>query len=690
MFAKKGIASQPHDALRRSLGLFAAVALAAMIASGLHAEEPAGTGAARNTRMAGIPRIAYRSFWPQERYNRQFAEAGVKLVFIYPANTICSINVPYSNYPQIWTGPGQYNWQSLDDHIGDILKWNPEARLMVMVDLNTPAWWVRAHGGDEDFLRRVEATPDAPNLPHRCAGSGGADSFCHLGEVALRDDFRRDAKEYLRAFLEYSESKYRDKIVAYQLSCGGTCEWYDWQKGNPGPLKHAAFAERMGRPGLQVPADRQETTHPLFYDPVKDAERIAYWKFHNQLIAEAILDFAAEARQTIRERVPVGVFFGYIMELGANRLLYEGHLDYDRVFQSPLLGYITEPADYQNRRGGGTGGFLYSIDSLFANGKGAWHEVDHRTYCFADSKEVAIRRLTGNGKRIDLPTQAEAIGALRREFAMAMIHGSHLWWFDMFGGWFDAPELMANMKTMTAISERFADTGPGKAEVAVLADAHSMYYVDGRSRLADSLLRELQFSMFRAGVPWRCYSLADLPKLDMSPYKVIILPNLFVVTPEKRKLLDDKLFRDGKTIVLPFAPGIITDGRYDPANIEILTGVKVDGVSHPGQPQKTIHHDHGAWTSVFLPRPELPAELLRGIFAKAGVHIYSDHDDSFYANDDLIALHSGTGGPRTFRLPEPRKVTELFGNRTVSDQPVTEFTETFEPMETRLYWLEGN
>ncbi|MFH1922152.1 MAG: hypothetical protein ABIP48_19995 [Planctomycetota bacterium] len=399
----------------------------------------------QSTRMSGLPRVAYRSFWPQERYNRQFAEAGVKLVFIYPSNTICSLNVPYSNYPQIWTGPNEYNWKSLDDHIGDVLKWNPKAKLMVMIDLNTPAWWVRSHG-DDSFLRLAETTPGAANLPHRAAGSGGADSFCHLAEVSLRDDFKRDAKRYMRKFLEYTESKYKDKIVTYQLSCGGTCEWYDWQRGKPGPLKHAAFAKWMGRPGLEVPEDREKTSHYLFYDPVKDADKIAYWRFHNGLIADAMLDFAAEAKRVIQDRVPVGTFHGYIMELASHRLLYEGHLAFDRTFQSPLLGYNTEPADYRNRRGGGTGGFLYCIDSLFANNKGAWHEVDHITH-------------------------------------------------------------------------------------------------------------------------------------------------------------------------------VLKDG-------------------------------------------------------------------TFYANDELIALHSGQGGQRTFRLPEPRKVTELFEGRTVSDSPVIEFTETFEPMETQLYWLE--
>jgi len=35
-------------------------------------------------------------------------------------------------------------------------------------------------------------------------------------------------------------------------------------------------------------------------------------------------------------------------------------------------------------------------------------------------------------------------------------------------------------------------------------------------------------------------------------------------------------------------------------------------------------------------------------------------------------------------------VTELFEDRPVSDLPVAEFTETFEPMETRLYWLSAS
>ena len=67
-------------------------------------------------------------------------------------------------------GPGRYNWDALDRQINEILAWNPDAKLMCMIDLNTPPWWIESHDG--------------------------ADSFRIFGHVAAGDDYRRDAKEY--------------------------------------------------------------------------------------------------------------------------------------------------------------------------------------------------------------------------------------------------------------------------------------------------------------------------------------------------------------------------------------------------------------------------------------------------------------------------------------------------------------
>ena len=464
-------------------------------------------------------------------------------------------------------------------------------------------------------------------------------------------------------------------------------EWFDLARGAPGPLKHAAFAKAMGRPGLKVPEDRNQPTHSLFYDPVKDADKVAYWRFHHKVVADAILDFAGEAKRIVKDRARIGLFFGYIMAHGKDKLLYWGHLDYDRVFQSPLTGSFSAPGVYQHRGAGGTSGFQFAPDAILANGNLAWHEIDHRPHVLKKSRTPVVQRMTQKGKRLDFNTPEETTACLRREFALAMITGCHLWWFDMFGGWFDDPGMMAEIKHMTQLAERFAETGPGRCEVAMLVDADSMYYVNGRTELGDTVIRKLQFALFKTGVPWRCHSLADLPKLDMSPFKVVILPNLFAVTPEKRKWLDEKVLRQKKHVVTVFAPGIITDGRYDVANLGKLTGIPVERLGKPGEPQQTSYHACDGWTSVFLSRPQMSPELLRDIFRKAGVHVYNDDREPFYVNDELMALHTAKGGPRTFHLPGPCHVVELFENRVVSPKAVTTFTEDFPPMTTRLYHL---
>ena len=67
------------------------------------------------------------------------------------------------------------------------------------------------------------------------------------------------------------------------------------------------------------------------------------------------------------------------------------------------------------------------------------------------------------------------------------------------------------------------------------------------------------------GAPWEIYSLADLPRLDTSRFRMIVLPNLFALTEEKRAWLNEKVFAGDRHIVFGHAPGIITGGRFDPA-----------------------------------------------------------------------------------------------------------------------------
>ncbi len=47
----------------------------------------------------------------------------------------------------------------------------------------------------------------------------------------------------------------------------------------------------------------------------------------------------------------------------------------------------------------------------------------------------------------------------------------------------------------------------------------------------------------------------------------------------------------------------------------------------------------------------MPASLYRELARGAGVHIFSDREDVFYANRSLICLHAKSDGRRTLHFP---------------------------------------
>ncbi len=149
--------------------------------------------------------FAFRSFRPDSATMGEFGTAGVKVHCIFPANTLCSLAVPYSLYPPVWLGPDRYDFESLDRQMTQVLDANPGAKLICMIDLNTPDWWVRAHGRQ----------------------SGCVDSFYELGRVLATDRWRKDTRTFLETFLRHTEAAHGDTIIGYILAGGCTTEWQD-------------------------------------------------------------------------------------------------------------------------------------------------------------------------------------------------------------------------------------------------------------------------------------------------------------------------------------------------------------------------------------------------------------------------------------------------------------------------------
>lgn len=605
--------------------------------------------------------FGFNTFAPNAETLQKFTDAGVNTLVCFPSNVLSSVGAPYNSaYPPIWNGLGDYDFDCLDRQVTDKLAVNPKAKFIFFIDLNTPTWWCRLRG------------------------ARNPDSFSELGRVAASDVWRRDTREYLQAVLSHLESKHGDVIIGYFLACGWTIEWLDHSMGEESVSRRQAWRRWMTERGRPDPVDippasvRDHVSHGPFRDPVDDALAIDYWRFTNELVADTILYFAAATQEVIKHRVPLGLCYGYIMELQKERLLYGGHLDFDRVYASKDLDWFISPGPYHDRQIGGASGFMVPISSVQHHGKGFLMSMDHRT---PTARSVVLGKAIP-GHEGGFTDEASCAAGLRREFSLRLISGISTYWFDLFGHWFEGDAIFEAITQMRQLWEEQArPREPSVAEVAVLVDAESMYYLDGKASFQTELLYKQRYGLYRMGAPFDLFSFGDLATLDLSRYKLIFLPNLFVVDAERRKLLREKVCTDGKTVLWGYSPGIIADGKYDPSHVEELTGI-------PWETKELTARAMEGWRSVYSPKPNVSAGVLRKLAREAGVHIYCEAEEPLYANDRLIALHTTEGGPRTVVLPgKCRRVTELFTGRVVAEN-TDRFEDTLTPPCTVLYQLE--
>lgn len=603
--------------------------------------------------------FAYRSFNPELETVKAFAGFGVDWVCIFPSNTLNSLGMPYSVYGPTWLGPEDYDFGPLDREIEDLRAVNPRAQVICMIDLNTPPWFERRFGGNGD----------------------GDDSFYRLGRVASLPAWRDLTRDYLRAYLRHTEEMHPEVIRAYMLCCGGTCEWQDRSFGYESSSRREGFQQWALQRGMPDPVDippvseRERTSHDLLRDPQADARALAYWRFCNEQIGETILDFAGSARKITGDRASLGVFYGYVLDFGRNRLVSEGHLDYQRVFASEYIDFAVAPGSYKNRQMGGSSPFLLPLGTLKEHGKAFIQELDMRTH--TSNKPAPWYRVAFDNWHDD----AETVAGLRREFSQCLIEDVSCWWFDMWGGFYDTDasrRALAQMKQIWDEAQRkehrFA------AEIAVIVDPESALHLDQSDERMDGFASGLQHALHHTGAPYRSFSWEDLPDLDLSPFRLVIFPYLFVTDRERLQLLRQRVLGDDRTVLWLYRPGVIRDGVYDEGAMERLTGVNVS------QSGITTRQMDG-WSSVVASDPRLSADDLRSIARAAGVHIYCDSGETLYASHRHVALHSATGGPRRIELPRVcGTVTELFSGRTVGHS-LSAIEDDLESPSTVLYDL---
>ena len=236
------------------------------------------------------------------------------------------------------------------------------------------------------------------------------------------------------------------------------------------------------------------------------------------------------------------------------------------------------------------------------------------------------------------------------------------------------------------VQDRLAPA-PSVAEILLVCDPQSMYYVNEKCPLERAFGQHLRNQLSKIGAPHDVYSFNDLPFLDLDRYKLVCLNSTLLITPERAKFLREKLCAGGRTVLWCYAPGV-TDGQtLDAARVKTWAGVefKTPGISVTPML---------GWTSVYSYDYKLfnPWELTQ-IASRAGVHFYvkankwNDEYMPVFANERFVAVHSVKGGEKTIRLPRKVScVTDLLTGEVVA-RDADSFTTSFATPDTRLFGL---
>lgn len=606
---------------------------------------------------AAIPQqwSCYRSFNKEFPTMRRFADAGIVTRCFTLGNTVNSAGNPYCQYPVVWTGKDKYDWATIDREFQEMVDASPDVRFVVLLDLNTPPW----------LQRRLRI-----------------DSFSLISLAATDPDWMKFTLPWLKAFVSHAEEKWGSRTVGYLLGAGNCTEWTELNyAGNRPRVYSSEFQDAAWRAwcaargtdrGPSVPRGESLSSAAFrnaVYDPATEGEKIDYWKFRNESVADALLAFA-HAAKALAPGKEIGAFFGYSILCNPSMFLSWNHMAYERVFDSPDIDFIAAPANYRERACGGGTGPLVPIVSLSRRGKRYMHEIDFWPHDEHPDGQVFTASY--------FKTLEDDIAGNMREAAFTYVTHSSLWWFDQWGRFYNSPALFDSIARSERIRRELADDrSPSAADVLFVVDPESAYHFNETAPVLRGYPWRIRDELAKTGFAHDTCTFSDLAHIDLARYRVVFLTDQVVVTPERRKFLNDSLLRDGRTLVWFFAPGICDGKTLDENRVRELTGVPFGTKGAK---------DFGAWRSVLYPDyASFDAAEFARLLGEAGAHAWCDHPSVVHANARIFSVHLKDGGVRKVRLPRrAARVKELFSGRIVAED-ADAFDYAFESPDTRIF-----
>lgn len=573
-----------------------------------------------------LPAIAYTSYLPTAGLYRQAAGAGIRL-FCFPAYLgDRGINIHSGIGPfrkGLWLGGNDFDYNDIETDFETLLSGCPDAFAIMRLHLDVPTWWERAH-------------------PDGCCTRNDGTTLrqCFSSEI-----WQQATEHALRNILRWLiDSPYASHLAGIHLAAGQTEEWFHHYRGSyedTNPHRTKAFRAWLRRQYCDLSALRAAWRQPGadwdaaapadigkpvagggWREPKRDARILDTFRFQAETIVDDIVRYCRIVKEESEGRLLTGVFYGYHSFVADPR---GGHGALGRLLQSPVLDYLASPNCY-DRRPGEDWAPMAAIDSVRLHGKLWMAEHDTRTSCTTLLKDKAPDICpTGQyetGVWLGPDSSATSSMLLRNNTARMLTRGYGGWWFDMWGGWFDDPALMAELEAAQRMACSLISGTPKvdafEPQLAVFSDEEIGFYDSTFGSLAGPLLAN-RLSLGRAGCPYRHFLRSDTALAPANGLRCVWLLGWSSIVREEAILREWSAAGTG----LLWTDQHIT--RLLPARgrdwVEVSAGVSLD------------------------------AALLGDLAARCGVHRFLDTGDVVYAGNNLLAIHASTAGCKQIRLP---------------------------------------
>lgn len=628
----------------------------------------------------------------------------------------------------------------------------PDAAVMLRVHLNPTDAWCEAH--PDECVGYADTTPENParhGLMRPLADDGLRPIRASFYSTVWQDWAHAALREFAEKLAATPEG---DALFGLQLAYGVYGEWHQFgfihHDPDNGPAAMRSFrswlrdkygdesklAAAWRQPGLTwatagapTSAEREAARIGVLRDPSSQRSVIDYLTWLHEALTPIILEFGKTAKASWPRPLVTAAFFGYFYSI-FGRQGAGAQLSVLPALQSPHLDCWCSPQSYEPdaRAFGGPGNARGIVGVVRRAGKLWLDEMDHATSNGGCAWDADFET-----------TAADDVAMHRRNVLQPFTRGGGHWWYDFgptgrtpqferygnVGSW-DTPPMLADVKAVTQLVQaRLQLDFDRPADVLLVHDPMAFCHTVSHrhvsaefgklpTRASDPvtplLVDNLLHGLYQTGICFDEALLDEIPDMDLSPYRLIILATTPVMSRHHRKAVHQRAAQNGRHVAL-MGYAAWSDGEMTgPELMAALSGIATR-IHTPTEPSHTLQLNgisearslehpvavpafdvdpadvigqwsdgetsaarrttpQATWWTFALP-PTTPA-FLRGLALHAGCHAVNSHAETTLVGSGLIIPHTVSGGARRLQLPDgpvieavlPPRSTTVFDGRT--------------------------